>query len=725
MADLDQLYSALRNADAAGDTDGAKKLADYIRTVQSTTSSAKPQDRPDIPVPSYDDVNKRPNIQAGKDPSFMDKVLGAGEAGLNLVSSIPAAIPGGVAALSSILTNGKYGTQEGVKEAEKRFSDVAGQYTYEPRTQVGKQYAENVGNAINDSGIVGVPQMELARLAETSAPAIAAARSAVASKIPRKLPAAVPAQAAEAATEAAPAELAGPVTAQPEASPPLYTLEKGANGDIVSDAEKLSRTQTLQRIGMDQARESALSGDALGGATQAQIAKFIDEPAGIAAREVFDSERRALQNHAQTIARETGGSLGVDETTQNSRGQVIAAPFDGLREYFDTTIDRLYKAADERSNGTPITKLDGLDELLGTDSQFAGKAESGALRKGVRAYLREQGILDSEGTLTQVTSQQAESIKQYLNSQWSPGTSGLIGKIKGIIDNDVFKSAGEDIYAQAREMYKSKKATLDNPSGIAKMFEFDPQTPINRAVPFENIPDKITRLPAAQFGHVIDVLQRITDPVYKTPESLVLQAYDSLNEIRGHMANKLMEIGSKFKGQWNASGVTDYLKNNSAKFGMVFSKEELAKLRDLNDAGHILSVDHSYPGAAAQGNIAMKRGLMSSIAGKGLAGLGGLTGSFGGPMGATAGAAIGSAAGEKFASTIGGNAALKRFNSGIVNLSDSATPAADALKNSSASSILRDAVQAVEESGITSAGQVKALVPYVAPAVGIINSRRN
>jgi len=908
---------------------------------QQLASSRQPAR--DNSIPSYDDVNKK-QVAAEKEPSLLDQAIGAGEAGLGVLTSIPAAIPGGIAALSSILTNGKFGTQEGVREAENRFADVANQYTYEPKTKVGKQYAENIARAIDESGIVGVPQMELARLAETAAPAAAAARSAIAARLAKS---AIPvAQAAEEAAAAAPAinydvpafvrnpkkvvapepvpvptlpevsaeasladkspldlhmenvaansrygtlipdenlqipaasenpalkspldryiesnvepggiEIPAASAARPELSPldayiaeqngplfkgeipqtsaaklspleeyilsgkadseisperfdsflrennaasaiekspldkylsgerlaadessqlaqaelqaapaleqprpraaaakveevapveniaeaaskepnpildrPLSIMSKRA-GDVLSDAEKAERANILQRIGMTQARQSAIAGDPLEGAIQAQMSKFLDHPAGVAAKEMFDTERKTLQNYAQRIVNQTGGTLGMDEATRNARGQVVATPFDGLRKYFDQAIDNLYKEADQRSGGMPSTELNGLHDLLGTQSVFAGKPENGALRRGLKAYMREQEIMDKDGTLNAVTPQQAEGMKQYLNGQWSPGTSGLIGKIKDAIDNDVFASAGEDVYAQARQMYASKKATLDNPSGISKLFEYDPKTPINRATPFEKIPDEITKLPTDQFEHVLDVLKKIVDPTYQTPKQLVNQAYEAMNEIKAHMLNKLLDIGSQHKGQWNVNGVTQFLKANNAKFRMLFTDQELAQILDLNDAGHILAVDANYPGAAAQRQIAMKRGLLPNVVGKGMAGLGGLAGSFGGPMGATAGAAVGSAAGEKLAASMAGNSALKHFNSGIVDLSNTSAPtmsAVERLKNSTAASILRDAVQAVEESGIVSSVQVPALAPYVAPAeVGIINAGRN
>jgi hypothetical protein len=47
--------------------------------------------------------------------------------------------------------------------------------------------------------------------------------------------------------------------------------------------------------------------------------------------------------------------------------------------------------------------------------------------------------------------------------------------------------------------------------------------------------------------------------------------------------------------------VTKYLQNNAARMAQVFTPEEIAKFRNLNDAGHIVAKDQSYPGAAVQG----------------------------------------------------------------------------------------------------------------------------
>lgn len=52
MADLDQLYTALRNADKAGDVEGAKKIASYIQSVQSQPQAIPQQpQQPQQPLP--------------------------------------------------------------------------------------------------------------------------------------------------------------------------------------------------------------------------------------------------------------------------------------------------------------------------------------------------------------------------------------------------------------------------------------------------------------------------------------------------------------------------------------------------------------------------------------------------------------------------------------------------------------------------------------------------
>src|SRR5581483_6638240 len=136
--------------------------------------------------------------------------------------------------------------------------------------------------------------------------------------------------------------------------------------------------------------------------------------------------------------------------------------------------------------------------------------------------------------------------------------------------------------------------------------------------------------------------------------------------------NKIYDAGSSTSGQWNARGVEKVVKANSAKLQSAFEDqpEALAKIRDLRSAGNILSVNQSYPGAAAQAANALKRGFMSRALSRVGATAGAGAGSVLGPFGAAGGAAVGEAAGGAAGAKLAERAAVKKWQSGVTKLSD-------------------------------------------------------
>lgn len=99
--------------------------------------------------------------------SALDKIRGGIEAGVSLATAIPAGVVGQVAGLGQGVMGGKYGTSQGVKEAADTASRVTSAMTYQPRGQAGQEYVQNVGNALNNSGIIGVGLPELNMLGKT------------------------------------------------------------------------------------------------------------------------------------------------------------------------------------------------------------------------------------------------------------------------------------------------------------------------------------------------------------------------------------------------------------------------------------------------------------------------------------------------------------------------------------------------------------------------------
>jgi hypothetical protein len=435
-------------------------------------------------------------------------------------------------------------------------------------------------------------------------------------------------------------------------------------GGYSPEAQK-ERAAILQRVGLTQARGSAIEGNAKDAASDALMTKY-DQPAGRAAAAQFEAERSALSTHAENIIGETGGTVGMDEDALAQRGQTIARPFDQLREYFDANTRRLYGQADQRAAGTPLTNLDSVDTLLQSPSfrNTLLARDQGGLLNAVGNQLERF----REGNPNGFTAAGAEQVRQWLNQVWTPDNKWAVGKLKDAIDDDVLKTAGEDVYQAARAQRQLKAQTLENPKGIATLFDTDPNTPINRTTPFERIPDKLAQLPLDQFTNVLQTLKDM-------PDELQPDAQAALGEIRGHLVNKLLQAGTQTagggaRGLWSADRVANVLRTNAAKFRTAFQDDPQGQvdIKDLNSAGQILKVDASYPGADAQAANAMKRGLISRtlkhVGGAVGAGTGGLVG----PVGAAAGGVLGEMGGEALGAGRAEAAALKAWQGRVRTL---------------------------------------------------------
>jgi hypothetical protein len=601
------------------------------------------------------------------EPSAWDKIKGAGEAALHVVSTIPATIPASIAAISQIVRGQeKYGTQDMADAAERRFGQAMEDFSYTPRTQLGQQYTENVGHALERTGVQGLPVPMLndagAALRPAASLAMGGARAGVSTAIDAagtrfgRTPAAadVAAPAAAAVKPRVKLNVDGtttPITPAADVATDFAGAARQqsatAAGGPLPAAEQARRAQVLSDIGIQDARRSVITGDRKAGATDYQTSR-LDSPAGRLLASKFDEERAALENAADSAVRETGGTIGTDQSALYGRGNTIISPLDALKQWFDDRAGALYRAADEQSQGVP-TALDRFRSVLADDSEMTN-SDRVHLRSAVNAYAKKLGIAGEDGGLSG-NAQQAETLRKFLGENWSPANGKFVGKLKDALDEDVMSAAGGDLYGQARQMWALRKQTLDNPNGIAKLMDASGPEGINRAVPVEKIPDALAGMPVKQFGHVVDTLKNL-------PPELADQGQTALAEIKAQFANKVLDAGRSTKGQWNQKAVRAYLANNSERMQQVFTPEEMGKFRTLLDAGDILATDQSYPGAAAQKHNLLRTGTMHAIrTGSTSAGA-----ALGGPLGAAVGAAVG----EKAAGALGDTAALKAAQKRLV-----------------------------------------------------------
>lgn len=463
-------------------------------------------------------------------------------------------------------------------------------------------------------------------------------------------------------------EVAPPIT--PQAAPAIPTRTTIA--DIATQEKNL---ETLRAVGIEDARKSAVEGDIGKAAEQYQSSKFTSEPAGKYWQDHFASERDTLAAHARAIIDDTKAISGLDEQSMQAKGQAIAAPYDAARGYFERAKTALYDEANNRAAaaGKPVdtVALDSLLENKGFKATVLAKNQQNLL-DAIRSQLDEFRSLSPDG-LSVIN---AEGFRKWMNEVWSPDYSRTLAKVKQALDEDVFKTAGEDIYAAGRKMHQMEKQLLDDPKGISKLMDADPYAPVNRTTPYQKIPDAIINLSAEQFKHIIDTYRNF-------PAELQPQAQQAINTIKAHYGDKLLAAGTEtgagnLREMWNSGGVNTIVRNNSAKLPVVFTEpEELARIINLRDAGNILKVDTAYKGAAAQAANAMKSGLMSSFISRGGGVVGGAAGAaMAGPFGGGLGAAGGNAVGRMLGSSIGERKALERAKAEIISSIRDLPPAA-------------------------------------------------
>lgn len=611
----------------------------------------------------------KPLTEADKRNIVDVQETGLGEGALHVVSNIGANIIGGLHGLATLVTGG------GMEKAANNVNADIQNRTYQPTTEGGKNVTEALESPYNPMNWVPIGGRKAGELTlkTLNSPAAAAGVETGINAIPLvfgfkmggkdiNLPQPMTAKSVGVDRPMdiqnninSPEKVPAQQTTSNQAPPELkITPPENYVGNPLPLDKQNARVQTLQRIGISDVRKSAIEGDQAAASSDYQTSK-LDNPSGTLLKSTINQEKQALQNHAEQIVHDTGSTIGTDQSTLYNRGNIILAPLDNLKSYFDQKTNELYKEADSRAGNVPIEMPKTQEYIGGDKADFTGSVEGEALLKGINARMKSLGMMDEQGTPQAVTVQQAEQLKQYLNNQWQPRTARLIRKMKDSIDDDVLSSAGEDIYQQARAMRAIRAKTIDDPNGIAKIMDSSGPDGVNRSVPVEKVADTLAGMPVDQLNHIVNTLKNV-------PEELKPQAQEAINEIKGHFANKVYEIGSKNQGQWNSKGVNNYLKNNKEKINQLFTPEEISKFQDLHDAGNILNIDTSYPGAAVQSNNLVQRGVLTGLRAGGAA----TGGFFGGPVGAAAGDIAGAAVGKKIAD----KAALKSTQKRVVKLSD-------------------------------------------------------
>ena len=440
----------------------------------------------------------------------------------------------------------------------------------------------------------------------------------------------------QAATQ--PAAPGQPAPAQPAASPlgtskptapdaPFSEVKYAENGLPLD--EQYARAQTLNRVlGADHAADlAAIEGKGKERATNYATSNT-DTATGNFLKEKFAEEQKRLADFAERQVKNTGGTVGLDESSIYKRGNVVLKPLNDLKDYFDKATSKIYADRNAVAKDIPV-EANKILEILKDESINQANTETIGLTKQATARMKQLKMIDEDGNPLPTDAKVAENFRQFLNEQYDHKNASFHRKLKEAVDEDVLANIGTDspIYKEARDLVTLRKNTLDNPNGIAQILDSEGPKGINRKVPIEKVAQTIADMPVDQFTHVIDTLRNV-------PDNLKPQAEAAISEIKAQYANQL--AAKKTPKQ-----VTDYMEKNREVMSRLFTPDEMANLRDYHNAVHILATDTGYKGAAVQKiNVEQKLGskIREQLLQKGAATIAGV-GTEAATLGSTAGAA--------------------------------------------------------------------------------------
>ena len=369
-------------------------------------------------------VPGQPEIAESMEPkkaSIGDKLLGAGEAGLSLLTGGVGLAAGNVAGVVKSLTGGKFGTQEAIRQGEARAREVAESLTYQPRTEAGREALGAASGAIEASKLVGLGPTEGMAIAGTLAGPLRKGLKPVAGEQP--IPGGLASVGAQAAS---PAEMVKATVAS--ASPELRTAVERAAAKGPVNQRVLARHVEADSLPVPvRLTKGQATGD-VGLISEEQNSRATRE----AARNRFNEQNKQLIENVNAIREEAAPD--VYATTKPEHGELL--------------IDA-YRAKDSALNKNITTKYEALRDAnagrLPLDSEAFVEAADRALHKelmfdhvppAIRATLDrlKKGGQPGGAGFGQMTFENFESLRTALaRIQRSPTADGNARHAAGII----------------------------------------------------------------------------------------------------------------------------------------------------------------------------------------------------------------------------------------------------------------------------------------------------
>lgn len=586
MATLAQLEEGLVKAYNAGDMDSARKLAAVITEARKDKSlliaGAENVEIPGTSEPKPERTMR--DVYKGIDETVLSTLTGA-------TTGAVGAVVGALGGAARTLEEGSFGTKKGadqIEQSAKRWSEAL---TYAPKTEAGKEYVQNIGDAMAPLGAIAPMSQVMA--AGASIPAGSAA-AMVPSAAQRVRQAAAPIQrAVQAAIEPVEGAIqsvrtSGPFAARSvgaaEVPSAVVRRERAAQMPVPLEGDAaLTRGQASRDFEQLQfEKETAKVGD-VGGDLRTRAMNQNE-----AIQQNFD----ALVDRAnpQYLDKQAIGGA-VDRALVNRANTVMRR------------VSQAYRAADEAGELEMPVQMRGLAGKLQEVEDFRPFLET-ELNAIERQAVRMGALVpDADGALQpgQITLRQSETLRQFINDSidWTDKRQARVGRIlKDGIDEST-EGAGGQAYARARALYRQQVAELENAALTRKLLNTKRNSD-ERNIAIEDVYDRvIVRSSVEEMNKLRGSLIKAGPEGKQAWANLKAKAIDDIKE-QGLM-QATDERGNRVLSPAGLNKAIERL-DQSGKLDALYGKKQAQVIRDLGEISR--DVMSAPPGAVNFSNTA-------------------------------------------------------------------------------------------------------------------------
>lgn len=526
-----------------------------------------------------------------REPTLGQKLLGAGEAALTTatgaVGGALGMLGGTLGGIAGSLATGKIGTREGARMVEESAIQGAGQLTYQPRTEAGKEYAGAIGEAAQALAPLAVVAPETAALGASVKPATVATRAAVSkgiSEVPTPSGGALP--------------------------------SVGASGT----ARGAQRVAIAENMPVPFAGKAGLTK----GQASRDFAQLQFEKETAKSGEVGAPLRERVENQTATMLQNFDALIdkpGPIHVEPRDIGIAVDKALVNKANVIKNKINTAYNKAREAGELAAPVEMEPLANTLNELTSYEGVAKNiGATKKEAQRL----GALsaDENGNLipSKMTVNDAETLRQFVNdsTDWMDKREALMArKINSAIDSAT-EEAGGQLYREARKLRSQYADEFENVGLTSKLLGTKGKTN-ERQIALEDVFNKVILLsPTDEMNKLRGTLLKAGNDGKQAWADLKSKGIEHIKQ-SALSASQRDANGNPLLSPDKLNRVIKTM-DDEGKLESLYGKKQAQTLRDLAELSTVIYT--APPGAINTSNTASALMVaMDSLAGFGATGM--------------------------------------------------------------------------------------------------------